>query len=118
MLEQQNSTRDIFYHLISRVRDQSKLVVVGTCFFEGIIFTARNNIQNVSVTFNVYDSAVAVTDIYLVPYDMKKVWWAGEDNYFAVSYDPPVRAESGIYVELVAVSGPGIFYQVVYDQGL
>lgn len=108
--------QDFHYHLVTKDFIQSKLVVSGECYFAGIMMTAMNGNSDVIVIFNIYDSAIAaVSNNRLIPRTFKKVFEAGEDNYFALSYDPPVRAANGIYVELVSVTGR-VHYQVVYDQ--
>lgn len=115
-LERMKGERDVHYHLITKDYRQSKLAVEDKCWFAGIVITALNNNSAVSVTFDVYDSAVAApSSKRLVPRGIKKVWEAGEDNFFAMSYDPPVRAADGIYVELTSVTGR-VHYQIIYDQ--
>jgi len=110
------SLRDIHYHLVTKDYVGSVLAVSGRCFFAGIIITAMNGDADVVVVFNVYDNSVAASSrTRLVPRTFKVKFDAGEDNFFALSYDPPVRAISGIYVELVSVVGR-VHYQVVYDQ--
>lgn len=110
------SQRDVHYHNITKDYVASALVVSGRCFFAGIVFTALNGDADVEVVFNVYDNGVAAASrTRLVPRTFKKKFDAGEDNFFALSYDPPVRAVSGVYVEIVSVTGR-VYYQVVYDQ--
>lgn len=113
-LEMMKDTRDVHYHLVTKDYRQSKLAVEGKCWFAGIVMTASNNSSAVSVTFDVYDSAAA-SGKRLVPRNFKKVFEAGEDNFFALSYDPPIRAAHGVYVELTSVTGR-VYYQIVYDQ--
>lgn len=110
------SERDIFYHLITKDYIQSKLCVTGKCYFAGIIFTAMNGDSAVEVVFNIFDSATAAPSTKrLIPRTFKKVFAAGQDNFFSLGYDPPVRAANGIYVELQDVIGR-VQYQVIYDQ--
>jgi len=115
-LERATGQRDIRYHLITKDYMQSKLCVTGKCYFAGIIFTAMNGESAVEVVFNIYDSGTAASSTKrLVPRTFKKVWAAGADNFFALSYDPPIRAVNGIYVHLQDVVGR-VQYQIIYDQ--
>jgi hypothetical protein len=110
------SLRDIHYHLITKDHVGSVLAVSGKCYFAGIVMTALNGNSDVEVVFNVYDSATAAASrTRLVPRTFKVKFDAGEDNFFSLSYEPPVRAANGIYVELASVTGR-VHYQVVYDQ--
>ena len=111
------SQRDIHYHLITKDYVGSAMVVRGRCFFAGIVMTALNGDADVEVVFNIWDSdgTLPLSGARLVPRTFKKVFNAGEDNFFALSYDPPVRAVRGIYVELASVTGR-VYYQVLYDQ--
>jgi hypothetical protein len=111
------SQRDIHYHLITKDYVGSAMVVRGRCFFAGIVMTAMNGDADVEVVFNIWDSdgTLPPSGVRLVPRTFKKVFRAGEDNFFALSYDPPVRATRGIYVELASVTGR-VHYQVLYDQ--
>ena len=108
--------RDVHYHLITKDHVGSVLAVPGKCYFAGLIMTAMNGDSDVEVVFNVYDSATAaVSRTRLVPRTFKVKFDAGEDNFFSLSYEPPVRAANGIYVELASVTGR-VHWQVVYDQ--
>ena len=108
--------RDVHYHLITKDYVGSVLAVPGKCYFAGLIMTAMNGDADVEVVFNVFDSATAaVSRNRLVPRTFKVRFDAGEDNFFSLSYEPPVRAANGIYVELASVTGR-VHYQVVYDQ--
>jgi len=112
----EGSLRDIHYQLLTKDHVGSVLAVSGVCYFAGMIMTAMNGLVEVSVTFNVYDSATAAAGkTRLVPRTFRKVFEAGEDNYFAISYDPPIRAASGIYVEIAEVTGR-VYWQVAYDR--
>ena len=111
-----NGLQDFVYHLVTKDFVQSKLAVSGECYFAGIIMTAMNGDSECSITFNIYDSATAAASRKrLVPRTFKKIFEAGEDNHFSLSYDPPVRAANGIYVEITGIVGR-IYYQVIYDQ--
>ncbi len=108
--------RDIHYHLITKDHVGSVLAVSGRCYFAGLIMTAMNGDADVEVVLNVYDSATAaVSRTRLVPRTFKKVFKKGEDNFYHLSYEPPVRAANGIYVELASVTGR-VHWQVIYDQ--
>ncbi len=108
--------RDVHYHLITKDHVGSVLAVSGRCYFAGLIMTAMNGNSDVEVVLNVYDNSVAAASgTRLVPRTFKKVFKSGEDNFFHLRYEPPVRAANGIYVELVSVTGR-VYYQVVYDQ--
>lgn len=111
------SQRDIHYHLITKDYVGSALVVSGRCYFAGIIMTALNGDADVEVVFNIWDNdgTFPLRGSRLVPRTFKKVFAAGEDNFFSLSYDPPVRATRGIYVHLASVTGR-VYYQVIYDQ--
>jgi len=94
----------------------SVLAVSGLCYFAGLVMTAMNGNTDVTVVLNVYDNSVAAaSETRLVPRTFKKVFKSGEDNFFYLRYDPPVRAANGIYVELAGVVGR-VHYQVIYDQ--
>lgn len=112
-----SGTQLIHYHNITTIQTASALVVTGECFFAGIIMTGDNALQQVSVAFDIWDSdgALPLVGARLVPNEVRKIFELGEDNYFTLSYDPPLRAVNGIYVNLVEEVG-SVNYQVVYDQ--
>ena len=114
LLKTPSGSRNIHYHDITDVQAESALAVSGECYFAGIVMTAENTDQDVIVTFDIYDSLVA-GGTRLIPNEMRKVFEEDEDNYFTLSFDPPLRAVNGIYVDLVELVG-SVHYQVVYDQ--
>lgn len=117
-LERAKGQRDIHYHLITKQTSQSKMMVTGRCFFAGLVMTAMNGNDAVSVTFNVWDSdgTLPLSGRRLAPQTFKKTWAAGAvDNFFTLSYDPPVRAADGIYVHIKDITGR-VYFQVIYDQ--
>ena len=106
---------DIKYHQLTRHYSASRAVLSGQCVFEGIIFTAQNETERVTLTLNLFDNTVAGGK-RLCPPDLIKVFLADTDNYFTLSYDPPVICWNGIYVHIASVGGGLVRYQVVYDR--
>ena len=95
---------------LSTSRSASASVVVGRCVFNGIdIKTDGVN----DVTLNVYDS-LSASGTQLLP---DSVIIPGSARLTSISYDPPVLAEIGIYVEAVAADSGIYEYQVLYDMG-
>ena len=106
---------DIKYHQLTRHYSQSRAVLTGQHVFEGIIITAQNQTEDVVLTLNLFDSLAAAGN-RLCPPDLIKVFVAGADNYFTLSYDPPIICWRGVYVQIASVGGGLVRYQVVYDK--
>jgi len=107
---------DIKYHQLTRHYSASRLVLRGQHVFEGIIITAQNETEDVVMTLNLFDSSLGAAGARLCPPDLIKVFVAGADNYFTLSYDPPIICWQGVYVQLASVGGGLVRYQVVYDK--
>jgi len=109
-----NIRHNIKYHQLTRHYSQSRNVINFPCVFGGIIITAQNQAQDVVLTLNIFDSQVAVGN-RLCPPDLIKVFPRAMDNYFTLSYEPPILASNGVYVQIASVGGGLVRYQVVYD---
>jgi len=106
---------DIKYHQLTRHYSASRRVLSGQCVFEGIIVTVQNQTEDVVLTLNLFDDIVAAGS-RLCPPDLIKVFVAGADNYFTLSYDPPIICWKGVYVQIASAGGGLVRYQVVYDR--
>ena len=91
---------------ISTVKTDDAAVVTENCVFDGLIVVTdgTNN-----VTFNIYDNASAASGTKLIPTDLIVL---GSSRTFALSYDPPVEAVNGIYVD-ITTSGT-VAYMILY----
>ena len=106
---------DIIYHQLTRHYSASRAVLSGQHVFEGIIVTVQNQTEDVVLTLNLFDSLTPAGK-RLCPPDLIKVFVAGADNYFTLSYDPPIICWNGVYVQIASVGGGLTRYQVVYDK--
>lgn len=88
----------------------SVAVLSGKLAFGGIIIKTdgTNN-----VTLNVYDSVTA-TGTKLIPTDSIIL---GTSRLTAISFSPPLRCGTGIYVSVSVAGGGSCSYQVIYDAG-
>lgn len=83
--------------------------ITGEALFYGLIFVTdgTNNI-----TVNVYDAGSA-TGTKLVPTDLVIL---GGARVFTLSFDPGIKVNNGIYVDVSVAGGGTCSYQVMYDK--
>lgn len=102
--------REVPVHFITAPASYSSVAVTGAAAFGGILVKTdgTNN-----VTLNVYDNTSA-TGRLLIPADTIVL---GTARLWALSFEPPVSATTGIYVTISVAGGGAASYQVIYDQG-
>lgn len=96
-------------HILSNLQNANALIKTGSCAFAGLIVVTdgTNN-----VTVNIYDNTEASGTKRFCPEDMLI---RGGVETFTLSYDPPVKGATGIYVKISVANGGSCSYQVVYD---
>lgn len=100
----------ILVNELSSNYESSTAIVSGKSAFGGIVIKTdgTNNI-----TLNIYDNTTN-SGKRLIPPDSIVL---GTSRVWALGYDPPIKCDNGIYIEVSVAGGGTCSFQVVYDQG-
>ena len=100
------------YSVISAVKTADALIYTvpsgRSVLFDGLIVQTDGTND---ITFDIYDNTSA-TGTKLVPTSLKV---KGTSETFALSYDPPVKGGTGLYVDITTTGT--VAYQVLYRVG-